>query len=233
MRTVRVTAVLAVLGSTALAGQEVRPVVERGARSVNFTFGGLGSFGLGAAGVGGGISASYFLKRDAALRVGLQVSSSRSTTPWNDPTDDGSNPGSDGSSSDFALGIGADYLRYMSAMTPRVRPYLGGGMSLTTRSSDSRPALSDLAPPGTLSETKNGAGGDGLTVGVEGVMGAEFFLYPEVSLSAEYRLNVIGITSPWDMVRSYRDRSDVRTSGPSTRTFLGFAAAGATLHIYF
>jgi opacity protein-like surface antigen len=220
--------VAAVLVSTMALAQDVQPVVKAGAKSLNFTFGGFGSFGLGAAGVSGGISGSYFLKQDAALRVGLQVYSNSSTTPWN-----GTNPGSDGSSSTFALGIGADYLAYMSALTPRVRPYLGAGISFTMQSSDYKPALPNPPGTGTLTETKGATGGDGTSIGVLGIAGAEFFLYPEISISAEYQLNLFSLTSRADLVNSYQGLPSVTSKQGSTTTILGFGSAGATLHIYF
>jgi hypothetical protein len=213
--------------------QDVQPIVKAGARSINFTFGGLGSFGLGAAGVNGGISGSYFLNQNAAVRVGLQVYSYSSKTPWNDFSGNGTNPGADGSSSTFALGVGADYLMYMNALTARVRPYFGGGVSFTTQSSDTKTALANSAANGSLTETKNGTTSDGLTIGAKGIAGAEFFLYPELSLSAEYQLNVISLTSRSDMVTSYKGVSSVTTKQGSSMTIFGFGAAGATLHIYF
>jgi len=213
--------------------QDVQPVVKQGAKSINFTFGGLGSFGLSGAGVNGGISGSYFLDQNTAVRVGLQVYSYSSKTPWNDFSGNGSNPGSDGSTSQFALGIGADYLTFISALTPRVRPYMGAGISLTTQSSDTKPALANSAANGSLTETKNGTTADGLTFGLIGIAGAEFFLYPEVSLSAEYQLNVFSLTSRSDQVQSYKGVPSVTTKQGSSTTIFGFGAAGATLHIYF
>jgi len=229
-----IAVVIAVLLATGiLSAQDVQPAVKTGARSVNFTFGGFGAFGLGAAGVNGGVSGSYFLNPDAALRVGLQVYSNSSKTPWNDFTNNGSNPGSDGSSSTFALGIDADYLMYMNAMTARVRPYWGAGVRLLTQSSDNKPAIANSSPNGTLTETKDGNGGDGLTFSIAGFMGAEFFIYPEISVSGEYQLNLFSTTSRSDMVQSFKGVSSVTTKQGSSTSILGFGAAGATVHIYF
>jgi opacity protein-like surface antigen len=228
MNKVLAVVIAAMLVSTVALAQDVQPVVKAGAKSLNFTFGGFGAFGLGAAGVNGGISGSYFLKEDAALRVGLQVYSHSTTSPWN-----GTNPGSDGSTSVFALGIGADYLSYMNALTPRVRPYLGAGVSFTMQSSDYKPALPNPPGSGSLTETKGGTNGDGLTFGVLGIAGAEFFLYPEISLSAEYQLNIFSLTSSADLVNSYQGQPSVTTKQGRATTILGFGSAGAGLHIYF
>lgn len=228
MRTIRLALFLSFVASTALSAQDVRPVVQDGARSINFTFGGLGTFGLGAAGRDGGISGSYFLSRNAALRVGLQAAYSHSTTPWN-----GGGAGTDGSSSGTAFGAGADYLSYMSSLTQRVRPYVGVGAYLSSRTSDSKPPLASPVPSGALVETKNGSGGDGLTVGTRAILGAEFFLYPAISLSAEYQVGLFGLTSASDMVRSYQGAPSITTRRGSAQSFLGFSSAGAALHIYF
>ena len=214
--------------------QDFQPVVKSGAKSMNFTFGGLGTFGMGAAGVKGGISASYFLTQESAVRVGLQVFSNSTTTPWNDLTTNGTNPGSDGSTSTFALGVGIDYLMYINASTPRVRPFLGVGARVITQNSDSKPAVATSAPNGTLVETKNGTGGDGLTFGFAGILGAEFFLWPAISVSAEYQLNLFSTTSSSDMVTSFKGAtSSVTTKQGSSTSILGFGSAGATIHIYF
>lgn len=228
MRATVVAGVLAIVAATSLGAQEVQPVVKEGARSVNFTFDGLGSLGLGAAGVNGGISGTYFLKQNRALRLGLQVGYTRSTTPWN-----GAGPGSDGHQSTFTFGISGDYLWYGTALAQRVRPYVGTGASVVTNSSDRTFALSDAAPAGTLTEIKDGSGSDGLTLGAEGVLGVEFFLFPSVSLSAEYHLNVVSYTSRADQVQYYNGGTSVTTKQGSTLSLLRFAAGGATVHIYF
>ena len=214
--------------------QDVQPIVKSGAKSINFTFGGLGTFGLGAAGVKGGISASYFLTKESALRIGLQVFSNSTTTPWNDFTTNGTNPGSDGSTSSFALGFGADYLMYIDASTPRVRPYFGVGARVITQNSDSKPAVATAAPNGTLVETKNGSGGDGLTFGFAGILGAEFFLWPAISVSAEYQLNLFSTTSNADQVTSFKGAtSSITTKQGTSTSILGFGSAGGSIHIYF
>ena len=214
-------------------GQDFVPAAKAGAKSLNFTFAGLGAFGIGAAGVTGGFGVSYFMSNDAALRLGLQVKMTSSTTPWNDNSGNGTNPGSDGTASTFSLGVGADYLMYMYGMTPRVKPYMGLGFSIGMNSSDTKPGVSNTAGNGTVTEVKNGNGNEGLTLGLMGIAGAEFFLYPELSLSAEYQLNLFALTSKSDRVTSSKGLSDVTTKQGSSTQILGFGAAGATLHIYF
>ena len=67
------TAVL-FLVSLATAGDEVMPAIKSGAKSVNFTLNGFGSFGFGGSGPAGGIGVTYFVDDGAAVRLGLQVS---------------------------------------------------------------------------------------------------------------------------------------------------------------
>lgn len=233
MKKIIVLMIAALSASSALVAQEIQPAAKAGAKSINFTFGGLGAFGIGPAGVNGGLSASYFLSHDAAVRVGLQVVSNSSTQPWNDPTTTGTNPGSDGSTSTFGLGVGADYLMFVPAMTPRVKPYIGAGVFVAMNSSSTKFAISNAAGTGTATERKNGNGNEGLAFGLVGIAGAEFFLYPEISLSAEYQLNVISLTSLSDRVLSYKGSPDVTTKQGSATQILGFGTLGATLHIYF
>jgi outer membrane protein W len=228
MKKIVVLMMAALVVSTTLVAQEIRPVAKAGAKSINFTFGGLGAFGIGPAGVEGGLSASYFLSNDAAVRVGLQVVSNSTTTPWN-----GANAGSDGSTSALGLAVGADYLMYVYAMTPRVKPYLGVGAYVATNSSSTKPAISNAAGNNTVTETKNGGGNDGLAFGVIGIVGAEFFIYSEISLSAEYQLNVFSLASRYDRVVSYKGNPSVTTKQGSATQILGFGTLGATLHIYF
>ena len=123
---------------------------------------------------------------------------------------------------------------YFNASTPRVRPYLGAGVRFITQSSDTKPAVATAAPNGTLVETKNGTAGDGLTFGAAAILGAEFFIWPAISLSAEYQLNLFSQTSGADVVTTIKGApSSVTTKQASTTTILGFGSAGATLHIYF
>lgn len=225
-----VAVVMAVFGGNISWAQE-STMIKEGAKSLNFTFGGLGSFGIGASGINGGIGFSYFLDNATAVRGGLQIRSSSTSTPWSDPT--GTNPGTDGSASTFVLGLAGDYLMYMSSMSSRVAPYYGVGVFVTMNSSDTKYSISNAAPVGTATELKNGNGSDGLTFGASGIAGAEFFIYPELSVSAEYRLNLISLTSLSDVVSSSKGGADVTTKRGGTTTILGFSGAGATLHIYF
>lgn len=220
---------VALLSAGTVSAQDFRTAARAGASSLNFTFGGFGAFGIAGAGVAGGLSYSHFPSSDVAYRIGLQAAYQRKTTPWSDNT----LQGSDFTSSSTTLGVGFDYLMYMNSATARVRPYWGPGVSFLYTSSKEDEAVANNAPTGTLLEKKNPGLNDGLTVGVMGVAGAEFFLYPELSLSAEYNLNLFSITSNSDYVEVRKNAFDVTTKQGSTIRILGFGAAGAGLHIYF
>ena len=233
MKKLFVLTIAVLAASSTLSAQEVKPAAKAGAMSLNFTFAGFGTFGIGPAGVNNGISFSYFLHNATAVRLGLQGVLNSSTQPWNDNTANGTNPGSDGSTSAFGLGLGVDYLMYSSATTPRVKPYLGVGAFVTMNSSSTKPAISNTAANATVIETKNGNGNDGLTFGLAGIAGAEFFLYSEISISAEYQLTLFSLTSRSDREVSFKAGPSVTTKQGSATQILGFKTFGGTLHIYF
>ena len=216
--------VLAVVMMCGVVSAQEMNAQKSGAKSLNFTFGGLGAFGLNGTGPAGGFGFSYFLSSDAAVRLGLQIQSQSSTIPANPAA---GQTGSDGSTSTFTLGIGADYLMYMAGSSSRVRPYMGAGFAFSMISDTRKNAVIAPAVQGELKGT-----GAGTTLGLMGIAGAEFFLYPEISLSAEYGLNLFSMTSPADLVATSGTTS-VTTKQTSTTTILGFGAAGATVHIYF
>lgn len=199
---------------------------KAGDKSLNFNFGGLASLATSAAPAGNtvGFGVSYFLASNAAVRGGLQVKSTSTTIPANPAT---GQTGTDGSSSNFTLALSADYLMFMQGATSRVRPYMGAGLNLSMVSTESKNAV--IAP--TTQTTTKGAGA-GMTLGVNGICGAEFYLYPEVSLSAEYNLNLFSMNSPSDVEIS-NGSTTTKAKQNSTVTILGFSAAGAGLHIYF
>jgi outer membrane protein W len=227
--------IIASLVTGTLAAQDVKPAVSTGSKSLNFSFAGLGAFGIGPTGVGGGLGATYFLSSDAGVRVGLQVVYASSSTPANPPA---GTPGKDGSQSAFLAAVGADYLMYMVGATSRVRPYMGAGLEFGFGNTNRKIAL---IGPGDQTEVKNDLGGEningtayvaGTTLSARAIAGAEFFLYPELSISAEYRLNVIELMSASDE-ETITGPVTVTQKGGSATTLFGFGAVGAMLHIYF
>jgi len=207
-------------------------MIKAGSKSLNFTFGGLGTFNLGGSGPAtnnglnnAGIGVSYFLNKSSAVRIGLQIVSINQTLSANAPA---GQTGTDGSNSVFSLGVGADYLMYMTSASSRVRPYVGGGVFVALNSTSNKPAIIGT---GTQTETKGGTvlGYTGGTAfGALAIIGAEVFIYPELSLTGEYNLNLINIVSPADI-----EVGTTSFKGNPITTILGFGSAGAGVRIYF
>lgn len=222
-----------------VSAQETPAGNKAGAKSMNFTFLGLGTFGLAGTGPAGGIGVSYFLSSDAAVRLGLQVAMNSATIPFNPPPATPTQTGSDGDFSEFSLGVAADYLMYMDA--GRVKPYMGAGVGVSLASNSGKAAVASGA---TAGEITNGLAADyagfgaspsntpGLTFGLAGIVGAEFYLYNEISVSAEYQLNLFSMSSVSDTEMKAGATTTTRKNGSSS-SILGFGAAGATVHIYF
>lgn len=232
--------------STLVFAQEINPAAKGGAKSLNFTFNGLGAFGIGATGVSNfpnkfnpGFGVSYFLSNDAALRLGIQIALPSQTSPANPPA---GKPGTDATGSAFSGGLGVDYLMYMYGMTPRVKPFAGLGLAFATVSTTEKSGTGGADGTNFVqTETKNNAAGvningttytAGMGLALQGIVGAEFFIYNEISISAEYDLNLLNIQSGSDQVVTQGPNSTT-TKSPSFTTILGFGSAGATLHIYF
>jgi hypothetical protein len=232
MRLIMVWLGLSVVAGAAAA--QVNPAIRPGTRSLNFTFGGFGGFGLAGTGPAGGVGVSYFMNPKTALRVGVQARSYSRTLTWNSAT---SAAGNDGRESGLSVGLSVDYLKYIRAGTSRVRPYIGGGVGVTRVSNNAMPAAANGA---TVTETRNAPGGipaagfaaPGMTFDLHANLGAEFFLFNEVSIAGEYGLNLVNRTSPANM-QAITGGNTVTTRGNPTTNILGFGAAGATVRIYF
>jgi opacity protein-like surface antigen len=228
---------ISLMASFAYAGDEMTPAAKAGATSLNFTFGGLGTFNFGCAGliypiqttastisVPYGMSVSFFTGNSSALRIGLQVQNQSMTIPSNLTN------GTDGSQSQFAAGISLDYVGYMGSINNRVRPYLGLGVLFDYSTNDYKPAVaSGVTQPETKNSFTNPAG---IAAGIRGIAGAEFFIYNEISVSAEYQLNLFGIESFADTKSTFGTITTTTKNGSGTQ-ILGFGALGATVHIYF
>jgi opacity protein-like surface antigen len=224
-RVLLVLVAMAVLVNVSFAADDVMPAAKAGAKSLNFTFAGLGGFGIGAAGAGGGIGVSYFLNNDAALRLGLNIGTASTTTPA------AMIGNSDAKTSTFDVGIGADYLMY-SGMG-RLRPYMGAGVQITMGSSSSEPSVPTPTPNGTVTKTTNTRANDGLGFSLMGILGAEFWLWNEISLSAEYRPGLIGITQKADSETTVQGQPNVTAKGGSSTNILGLGTTAVMLHIYW
>ena len=202
---------------------------KAGDKSLNFVFSGLGDFKIGPTGPSNGLGISYFLGSNSALRVGLQIERSSTTDPYNDFSANATNPGTDGSSSIFTLALGGDYLMYMAGATSRVRPYIGAGGNVNMISSTINPKVTNDKADDEDTEISTGIFGFGLT----GIVGAEFYLYPEISLSAEYNLGLFNMSSNSDRTTKFEKSKDFVEKRGGNTTLFDFGTTALQIHIYF
>lgn len=164
-----------------------------GSKALLFEFEGLSL--IKADNFEGGIGGKYFFTNNLAGRVGLQFGYSKETIP---ATVTPGFIGIDGvrSGTTFGISLAAEY--HLSH--ERLSPFIGGGLGITTTSTDSKPSLTYPAgavPPGQP-ETKDRIGGEnvggatyiaGTDFSVFGLVGIEYFITEKIGLSAEYRLS--------------------------------------------
>ena len=224
MKKVALVLMAVVLVASVAMSQDVMPAAAAGAKSLNFTFGGLGTFGIGAAGAGGGLGISYFLDKDAALRLGLNVGVGSTSTPA------AVTGNSEAKSSTMDVALGVDYLMYSG--TGRLRPYMGAGINVGFGSSTTEPSVTP-ALNGEVTKTTNTRGVDGVGFGLSGIIGAEWFMYNEISLSAEYMPALVSIRTKADSETSIEGLSPATAKGGSSTSILGFGATALHLHIYW
>ncbi|HEY6951171.1 MAG TPA: outer membrane beta-barrel protein [Bacteroidota bacterium] len=234
MKRLIVAAMTICLGASLSFGQDVVPGVGAGSKAMLFSFGGL-SF-LSAGSFDGGVGARYFLSDAMSVRAGLQFTAASQTFSANPGT---GQAGADGSASATVIGLEGAAEWHMGK--GRVIPYMGLGAGFSTTSTDSKPTVTGVAPL-TQSETKNSAGGltvngtgyaGGTSIQVFALAGIEFFLYKEVSLSAEYQLGYMS-TSRKDQVFSPGGGAPSTTTKVGSGSNIGITNSGLlTLAVYF
>jgi hypothetical protein len=209
------------------ANAEVSPTIGTGSKALLFSFSGL-SF-LNANAFNGGIGGKYFLMENLALRGGLQFMSVSKSIPANPPV---GVTGTDGSQSAFQLGINAAAEYHLSKA--RVSPYVGGGLLFSTTSTNNKTPVTGAAASVETKNARNGENIDGttylggLSFGVSGLGGVEFFITNEISLAAEYQLG-------YTLLSRYSEKvvNGLETKVGSKNT-IGITSTGAlTLAVYF
>jgi hypothetical protein len=195
---VRVRKILAIAGVLVLAssvcyGQGVTPELKTGSKALLFEFSGLSVIAAGD--FDGGAGFKYYVSPSMAVRGSVQLSRATRVLAANPVAPQ---TGIDGSQSATLAGVTAAVERHMG--TGRVSPYFGGGLMFSTTSTEGKNVVVGN-PPGAQTTTKNDTAGEtingktylgGSNAGIFGLMGFEFFLRKEVSLSGEYS---IGYTS--------------------------------------
>jgi hypothetical protein len=205
----------ALLAQTSTSTDGIRPRSSAGDFALLFDLGGLADLALngfrGGVGdtseVGAGFGAKYFVADDIAVRLGLSVLTSSASRPV----------GSD------SLGLNDEFSVFRFGITPSVlvnvmktgpvAGYLGGQVSFATTTSDNNPADELVAD----------VEGSSTAFGVAGIIGAEWFPWQSVSLSAEYVLGFA--TSSAEETRTLPNTPEQRFELP-TETTVGLRSRG-------
>ncbi len=164
------------------AQEEPKTSIKGGAKALIFEFDGLDN--LSADSYEGGIGGKIFFNKTIALRVVLNFDRFSYKDPANPSA---GNEGVDGEyvETTFGLGSGVEFhLRNKS----RVSPYFGAGIGFSVTSEDYKPMV-EYNPIFDNSRWNRETSGI-YEFALMGVIGAELFILKEVSLSAEYMLNI-------------------------------------------
>ena len=170
------------LCSIVLSQEESKTSIAGGAKALVFEFDGLAY--LSADSYEGGIGAKMFFNNRLALRLVLNFDRFSEEEPANPSA--GFN-GAKGTYVETSFGLGAG-LEYHLRSKARVSPYIGGGFGFARISAEDKPDARWFAGSDayrTITTYKGGYNFD-----LMGLIGAEVFILKEVSLSAEYLLNI-------------------------------------------
>lgn len=204
------------------AQDAVKPATSAGTAGLLFTFSGLDN--LGAGDFEGGFGGKYFFTRNLALRGILNFTTASQTQPSGVPGVD------DTEASATVIGVGAA-LEYHFGYK-RVSPYIGGGLQFITTSTEETgegyTMTNDLGGQSVNGNTYRA----GTMLEAFGLVGVEFFLFDELSLSAEYRLG-FGSFSQSDEEFERDGFDKVTTDGGSGSQFALHSQGFLTLAIYF
>jgi opacity protein-like surface antigen len=221
---------LLLVNSLAFA-QGVNPNYSSGSKAMLFTFDGLST--LRAGNFEGGIGAKYFLGQKMALRAALQFASSSEDIPANAAA---GQQATDGEQSGTQFGVSAALELHLGAR--RANPYLGGGLSFSTTSTESTNPV--IGPSSSQTKVENNDIGEnvngrtflgGTTLGVFALAGVEFFLINEVSLAAEYRLGISKISRADEKITLGNQTQTTQVGGGND---VGINNSGLlTLAVYF
>ena len=221
----KIALILALFVCTSIA-QKDSPFIGAGSKAVLFSFSGLNT--LGANNYESGAGLKFFLTPPMALRVGVQVGMSGTTTPANTTA---ANPvGIDGTTSATTIGVNAAAEFHLN--TNRLTPYFGGGIGFSMSSNEVKPSAGPAPAGTTLYQTTTKTGGTSLDFFA--LMGVEYFVVDALSLSAEYRLGYT-LYSPKDTEVSSTDPAvkTVTTKGTSSHSLYLNSAGFLTLAVYF
>jgi len=233
--------VLAVVMAVSFASaQDFTTSVAAKSKAMLFTLQGLAT--LGAGDFNGGFGAKYYLSNAMALRLGLGLVMANETLPLPD-----GQSGTEGKRSATGFGISAAMEYHL--LPTRVSPYVGAGLGFSTQSTNYEALLQS---PATFQRTtENARAGEdignntyyaGSALNIGGIMGVEFFVTKEISLSAEYQIGYTMIATPDEKDNIVAGTTNIyKTGGVS---FIGIGSTNAsggiindagalTLSVYF
>jgi hypothetical protein len=219
------------LASALASAQSISPNLTQGTTSLLFSFGGFSN--LNAGNFDGGIGVKYYLQNRTALRIGVQIATADQDIPANPGA---GQQGTDGEASGSRLGISAALEFHRG--TGRANAYLGGGVGFNKTSTEVKsPALGATTTQTVVKNDRNGETISGITFlggtgfNVFALAGAEFFLFQELSLAAEYRLGFAKLSRSDEEITSGNQTTTTKVGASSG---LGVNSAGVlTLAIYF
>ncbi len=225
MRKLLVVLFVVISFSANIFAQEVKPAPMAGTAGILFTFSGFSN--LGAGNFEGGFGGKYFFTKNFALRGIVSFTNASLTEPT--ATID-----EETSATRFGIGAAVEY----HFMTKRVSPYIGGGVQFSTTSTEhSYPSgFEEKTTETDYSVSINGSGfSGGTSFTVFGAVGAEFFLFDELSLAAEYRLGLESFSQadPEVKVEGPGYSTTVTGKGASTSVIALDSQGFLTLAIYF
>jgi opacity protein-like surface antigen len=225
----KIALILVLFTCISFAQKDHDPFMYSGSKAVLFSFSGLSS--LGANNFDGGAGMKFFVTQPMALRFGVQVGMSGTTTPA--PTTAALPVGIDGTTSNTSFGVEAALEYHLT--TSRLTPYLGGGVGFMMSSNERKP-YAGPAPAGTVlyQEDYKNESGAGTSLNFFALMGVEYFVVDAISLSAEYRLGY-NILTPKDeeYTPAVASPVTVTTKGTSSHSLYLNSTGVLTLAVYF
>ena len=222
----KIALILVLVTCISFAQKDHDPFMYSGSKAVLFSFSGLSN--LGANNFDGGAGMKFFLTPPMALRFGVQVNASGTTTPANIT---GTQVGIDGSTTSTTFG--ADAALEIHLTTTRVSPYFGGGIGFSMSTNERKPVVVGPSAP-IYQDTYKNESGAGTSINFFALMGVEYFIVDAVSLAAEYRLGY-SLLSPKDTEHSNSAPGfvTVTSKGTSSHSLYLNSTGVLTLAVYF
>jgi len=225
----KIALILVLFTCISFAQKDHDPFMYSGSKAVLFSFDGLST--LRANSFDGGVGMKFFLTPPMALRFGVQVGMSGSTTPA--PVTPALPVSIDGTTSSTTIGAEAALEYHLT--TSRLSPYMGGGVGFSMSTNERKPYAGPAAAGTVLyQETYKNEAGANTTINFFVLMGVEYFIVDAVSLSAEYRLGY-NLSNPKDeeYTPAVANPTTVTRKGTSSHSLYLMSTGLLTLAVYF